>query len=417
MYDLIESKYSWLGKIPSNWKILKVKDGFYQKKSKAYQEDPVVLSLARTGVKVRDISTNEGQLAASYFEYNPVEPGDMLINPMDLVSGANCSLSNVEGVISPAYINLKNKIGFNPKYYDYYFKIQYWTMAFFSYGKGVSFENRWTLNNDTLMNYPILVPTIGEQNKIASYLNRECNKIDSIAEKVQEEIETLELLKNQLIFEKVTNGLNKNVEKIKTNAKWFDLIPSNWSVAKINDVYTVRNIKVSDTEYEPLSVTMKGIVPQLETAAKTNAHDDRKLVKKGDFVINSRSDRRGSCGISDIDGSVSLINTVLAPKGKMCADYYDWLFHTEQFADEFYKWGHGIVNDLWTTGWQEMKKIIIPFPPLDEQKEIAIYLNEKCAKLNKLIDCKKEQIDILEQTKRSIIFEYITGKKEVPFNE
>lgn len=413
MYDLTDCKYSWLGKIPSEWKFLKVKDGFFQKKSKAYQEDPVVLSLARSGVKVRDISTNEGQLAASYFEYNPVEPGDMLLNPMDLVSGANCSLSDVEGVISPAYVNLKNKPGFNPKYYDYYFKIQYWTMAFFSYGKGVSFENRWTLNNDTLMNFPLLVPTLAEQNKIVNYLNKECKKIDNIAAKVQEEVNTLESLMNSLIYEKVIGGLNSSFKHKNVTATWFESIPENWSLAKINDVYTIRNVKVSDRDYEPLSVTMKGIVHQLETAAKTNAHDDRKLVKKGDFVINSRSDRRGSCGISEFDGSVSLINTVLAPKSRMCSDYYNWLFHTEQFADEFYKWGHGIVDDLWTTGWQEMKKIVIPFPPLDEQKLIADYLNEHCKKISRLIKTKQEQLELLENTKRSIIFEYITGKKEV----
>lgn len=92
--------------------------------------------------------------------------------------------------------------------------------------------------------------------------------------------------------------------------EWIKDIPVDWSISKISSLYTVRNVKVSDRDYQPLSVTMKGILPQLETAAKTDAHDDRKLVKKGDFAINSRSDRRGSCGISDRDGSVSLINIV-----------------------------------------------------------------------------------------------------------
>ena len=127
--------------------------------------------------------------------------------------------------------------------------------------------------------------------------------------------------------------------------EWIGDIPANWRLSKIDSVYHLRNTKVSDRDYMPLSVTMSGIVPQLESAAKTNAHDDRKLVKKGDFVINSRSDRRGSCGISDYDGSVSLINTVLAPTEQMNPGYFDWLFHTIQFGDEFYKWGHGIVDD------------------------------------------------------------------------
>lgn len=179
-------------------------------------------------------------------------------------------------------------------------------------------------------------------------------------------------------------------------------------MSKIGQVYRLRNTKVSDTDYPPLSVTNKGIVPQLDTAAKTNAHDDRKLVKRGDFAINSRSDRRGSCGISDYDGSVSLINTILAPLNEMNPGYYDWLFHTVQFGDEFYKFGHGIVDDLWTTGWQEMKKITIPTPPLHEQQRIADFLDAKCAEIDALTTDIQTQIDTLEQYKRSVITETVT---------
>lgn len=190
--------------------------------------------------------------------------------------------------------------------------------------------------------------------------------------------------------------------------EWIGIIPTEWGLSKIGQVYRLRNTKVSDTDYPPLSVTNKGIVPQLDTAAKTNAHDDRKLVKKGDFAINSRSDRRGSCGISDYDGSVSLINTILAPLNEMNPGYYDWLFHTVQFGDEFYKFGHGIVDDLWTTGWQEMKKITIPTPPLPEQQRIADFLDAKCAEIDALTADIQAQIDTLEQYKRSIITETVT---------
>ena len=190
--------------------------------------------------------------------------------------------------------------------------------------------------------------------------------------------------------------------------EWIGIIPAEWGLSKIGQVYMLRNTKVSDSDYPPLSVTNKGIVPQLNTAAKTNAHDDRKLVKKGDFAINSRSDRRGSCGISDYDGSVSLINTILAPLNEMNPGYYDWLFHTVQFGDEFYKFGHGIVDDLWTTGWQEMKKITIPTPPLPEQQRIADFLDTKCAEIDALTADIQTQIDTLEQYKRSVITETVT---------
>lgn len=193
-----------------------------------------------------------------------------------------------------------------------------------------------------------------------------------------------------------------------SNTEWLGDIPAEWDVAQIGNYYELRNEKVSDYDFEPLSVTMKGIVPQLATAAKSDDHSNRKLVKKGDFVINSRSDRRGSCGISPLDGSVSLINTVMEPRGEMNPQYYNWLFHTEQFADEFYKWGHGIVDDLWTTRWQEMKKILIVAPSPDEQQAIADYLDETCSKIDEIIAEAKASIDEYENLRQSIIFEILT---------
>lgn len=193
-----------------------------------------------------------------------------------------------------------------------------------------------------------------------------------------------------------------------SNTEWLGDIPAEWDVAQIGNYYELRNEKVSDYDFEPLSVTMKGIVPQLATAAKSDDHSNRKLVKKGDFVINSRSDRRGSCGISPLNGSVSLINIVMEPRGEMNPQYYNWLFHTEQFADEFYKWGHGIVDDLWTTRWQEMKKILIVAPSPDEQQAIADYLDETCSKIDEIIAEAKASIDEYKELKQSVIFEAVT---------
>lgn len=189
---------------------------------------------------------------------------------------------------------------------------------------------------------------------------------------------------------------------------WIGEIPEGWDTNNIGNLYSIRNEKVSDKDYEPLSVTKFGIVPQLDTAAKTNDGDNRKLVKTGDFVINSRSDRRGSCGISPMDGSVSLINTVLSPRGQMNPAFYNWLFHTESFADEFYKWGHGIVDDLWTTRWQEMKRISIIAPPLSEQQKIADYLDRKCSEIDKMIALEEKIIEELKAYKQSVITEAVT---------
>ena len=191
---------------------------------------------------------------------------------------------------------------------------------------------------------------------------------------------------------------------------WLGLIPSSWGLARIGSLYSHRNERVSDKDYPPLSVTMKGVVPQLETAAKTDDGDNRKLVKIGDFAINSRSDRRGSCGISMYDGSVSLINTVLTPRGQISPKYYDWLFHTVEFADEYYKWGHGIVDDLWTTRWQEMKRILVPVPSIDEQVSIASFLEKQVSLIDSIIEDSKRSIEDYKKYKASTIEELVLGQ-------
>ena len=198
-----------------------------------------------------------------------------------------------------------------------------------------------------------------------------------------------------------------------SGVEWIGEVPEGWEVNLIGTFYSQRSEKVSDRDYAPLSVTMKGVLPQLATVAKTDDGDNRKLVKKGDFAINSRSDRRGSCGISEYDGSVSLINTILMPRGEMDPRYYNWLFHTEAFADEFYKWGHGIVDDLWTTRWSEMKRIQIVAPPLPEQRAIADYLDGKCAAIDVAVDELKRGIEDCKAWKKAIIFEAVTGKANV----
>ena len=188
---------------------------------------------------------------------------------------------------------------------------------------------------------------------------------------------------------------------------WIGEIPSHWETDNIGSLYSQRNEKVSDKDYPPLSVSKMGVVPQLETAAKTDDGDNRKLVRKGDFAINSRSDRRGSCGISAYDGSVSLINTILTPRTEMNPRFYDWLFHTSVFADEFYKWGHGIVDDLWTTRWAEMKRISIVVPSIAEQQAIADFLDKKCGEIDEMVSLQEKIVEELKAYKQSVITEAV----------
>ena len=194
-----------------------------------------------------------------------------------------------------------------------------------------------------------------------------------------------------------------------TNIPWIGQVPEDWSITKIGTEFKLRNNKVDDISFPPLSVTKQGIVPQLDTAAKTDAHDNRKQVLAGDFVINSRSDRKQSCGLSTLSGSVSLINSVLFQKADTYdSDYVGYLFKNYGFAEEFYRWGHGIVADLWTTGWDEMKGISIPLPSKDEQVRIVKAIKNKEEKINALIANEEKQIEKLKAYKQALISEVVT---------
>lgn len=180
-------------------------------------------------------------------------------------------------------------------------------------------------------------------------------------------------------------------------ATWLGDLPSHWDVKKIGSLFSERRTKVSDKDYPPLSVAKIGVVPQLATAVKTDAGDNRKLVCASDFVINSRSDRKGSCGVSELDGSVSLINIVLTPRDQWNSRYVHYLMRSQPFSEEYYRNGRGIVSDLWTTRYSEMKSILLPIPPRDEQDQIVRFLDWKVSTINKLIATKKKQIALLRE--------------------
>lgn len=197
------------------------------------------------------------------------------------------------------------------------------------------------------------------------------------------------------------------------DAAWLGQLPDEWEIIDLGQVYEERKTKIKETGYEPLSVTMNGIVPQLSSAVKAAEDSDRKLVKKGDFVINSRSDRKGACGVSPTDGSCSVINIVVSPRNEVIADYFNYALLSIYFPEEFYRWGHGIASDLWTTRWSEMRKIKLPNPSDSQKIRIVEHIKEKSLEIHSL---EKETVGIItkcKELKNSYIEELIThGLKE-----
>ncbi|NLC04165.1 MAG: restriction endonuclease subunit S, partial [Tissierellia bacterium] len=192
-----------------------------------------------------------------------------------------------------------------------------------------------------------------------------------------------------------------------SGVEWIGEIPEDWELVRISSVVKERSDKVSSIDYEPLSVTKQGVVPQLEGVAKSNNPNDRKKVIKGDFVINSRSDRKQSCGIAPVDGSVSLINIILKLK-RILPEYTKYLLDNYGFAEEFYRWGTGIVDDLWSTNYEKMKRIIIPLPPQSQQKSRADFLDKKVSEIDNIISKTKKAIEEYKRYKQSLITETVT---------
>lgn len=196
---------------------------------------------------------------------------------------------------------------------------------------------------------------------------------------------------------------------------WLKEIPSHWELKKIRSHFSERKTKVSDKDFTPLSVAKQGVVPQLESACKTDDGNNRKLVKSGDFVINSRSDRKGSSGLSTLEGSVSLINIVLCPRN-ICRSFVEYLLKSNSFIEEFYRNGRGIVADLWTTRYQDMRNISIPVPPRDEQEKIVAFLDEETAKIDKYIEAKHRYFELVLEKLVSKIFRKSLSKKIAPWS-
>ena len=221
----------------------------------------------------------------------------------------------------------------------------------------------------------IFLPPYSEQEAIATYLDKECEKIGRKIELLERKADAYSRLRRSLINH--------------------------------------RNEKVSETDFGPLSVTKNGVIPQMENVAKSLAEGDtRKKVCKNDFVANSRSDRKGSCGTSPLDGSVSLIYIVLEPKN-IFPNFVNYYFRSNDWVEEFYRNGKGIVADLWTTNYVTMRNIEIAVPPMEEQKEIAAYLDEKCAKIDTILEKINTEVERLKELKRSLINEVVTGQRAI----
>ena len=405
-----DSGISWIGEIPEHWALRRVKYIFSELKEKSENGLETPLSLSKDGGIIPfNEKKNRTMESASYVGGKIVHKGEIVFNRF---KARLFAVSAYDGIVSSDYAVYECNKTASPEYMVKLFGIDIYRDAFNRKASGIG-DGFSRLYTDDLFAMYSIFPPLAEQKKIVSYLEGKTSKIDAYVADKEKEIELLQELKQKTIADAVTKGLNPYAKMKDSGISWIGEIPEHWEVKKIGSLFVERREKVSDKEYPALSVSKQGITPQLDTAVKTDNGDNRKKVCKNDFVVNSRSDRKGSCGVSPYTGSVSLINIVLSPRKNIEVQYFHNLFRSNNYIEEYYRIGRGIVADLWTTRYSEMRNIFVPLPPKDEQQSIVAYIEKKCEKIDKLASELQSEIDYLKEYKQRLIADCVTGQVNV----
>lgn len=425
MREMKDSGIEWIGEIPKEWKIDKIKYHLKRNEPKNHG-NAIVLSVYRDyGVIPKDSrDDNHNVTSEDTSKYKYVKKGQLVINKMKAWQGS-LAVSDYNGIVSPAYFIYDfTDEEYNHKYFHYLVRSCY-KEEFKRISGGIR-EGQWDLSPEAFANTLALLPPLVEQKYIANYLDIQCSEIDATAKDIQKEISLLEEYKKSVITEAVTKGLNPDAEMKDSGIEWIGEVPKHWGTIRIGNAFSIRN----ERNYLPMEQVQllslysgKGVFPTGEEGTTNRGNHaqtvaDYKIVKKNDIVVNIILAWMGSLGISNYNGVVSPAYDVYIPnEEKVVPHYYHYVFRTSGIANECYRYGRGIMMMRWRTYSSEFKRIHVPFPPLEEQQQIADFLDSKCSEIDAIIADKKRQRGILAEYKKSLIYEYVTGKKEVPVHE
>lgn len=418
MREMKDSGISWVGEIPKEWTIMPLYCFYSERKNKnIFGAENNLLSLSYGNVIRKDINTSEGLLPSNYNGYNIVEAGDIIIRPTDLQNdkrSLRTGISKERGIITSAYIALKPKNGINSRFYHYLLHTYDILKVFYNMGNGV----RQGLNYDEFAKLMVYSPSDTEQQRIAEFLDRECGKIDGLKADIQAQIDTLEQYKRSVITEAVTHGLNQSAPMKDSGINYILEHPIHWSLRRLKYILNERNERsVTGTE-ELLSVSLyKGVIPSTEMTNRTMQADSLigyKRVHKGDLVFNKLNPGMARFGCSDYDGITSPDFAVYIVNENYCnAKFLQYLLKTDFYVEKIKSVSMGVGDGFTRLYSNQLYEFFVALPPRDEVSIIINYLDNKCAEIEQIIVDKKSQIETLDCYKKSLIYEYVTGKKEV----
>lgn len=416
MREMKDSGIEWVGDIPSSWDIHPLYCFFGERKTKnkALQEQNL-LSLSYGNIIRKDIDTVGGLLPASFNTYNIVEAGDIIIRPTDLQNDKRSLRTGLvleKGIITSAYIDLMPYPGVNSAYYHYLLHAFDNMKVFYNMGNGV----RQGLNYDEFSKLIVLEPSEDEQVRIVKYLDSKCAEINVLSADIKSEIETLEAYKRSVITEAITKGLNLETEMKDSGIEWVGNIPLNWQIEK--GKYCLKYLqKPTKPDDDVITCFRDG-----EVTLRKNRREEGFTISlqeigyqgidKGDLIVHGMDGFAGAIGISDSRGKASPVLNVLDTKhNKRYIMYY--LRHMA-YNGVFLALATGIRVRTCDTNWGKLRELPYILPSKEEQECIVDFIDRRLFEVDSLIDEKRKQLEILDEYKKSLIYEYVTGKKEVP---
>lgn len=428
MKEMYDSGIQWLGMIPTNWTLRKIK---YTLQERIEKNNPIkttdILSLtAKQGVVPYDEKEGGGNKPKEDVTgYRLAYPGDIVMNSMNILSGS-VALSKYYGCVSPVYYMLRpQKKTADVRYFNYIFQTTLFQRSLFGLGNGILMKESGNGKLNTIrMRIPmekfgdLFIPVApdDEQKSISDYLDMRCKKIDELIVDIQSQVDILQAQRKAIITEAVTKGLNPEADYMDSGVQWIGKMPKHWEC--IRGKYILRYIQKPIKEDDGVITCFRDGEVTLRSNRREEGFTmaDKEIgyqgIDAGDLVVHGMDGFAGAIGISDSRGKASPVLNVLDTKqNKRYIMYY---LRSMAYSDVFVALATGIRVRSCDLRWNKLSELLYPVPPLEEQNAIVAHIDEKLKKVDEILRAKEEQLDILDSYKKTVIYEYVTGKKEVP---
>lgn len=424
--EMKDSGIEWIGEIPSTWKLCKIKhvcstigSGTTPKSGNSGFYENGTINWIQSGdlynkTNLTNVSTLITKRAFSSTTSLKLYIAPYIVIAMYGASVGNTAISTIDACTNQACCCLKPNISTHLKYLFYW--INHCKSDFLDKAEGGTQPN---ISQQKIANQYFLQPLFSEQQLIANFLDYKCNEIDALHADIEKQIATLEDYKKSVITEAVTKGLNPDVEMKDSGSTYWNTIPNHWNLSDIKYLFEIVKRIAGKEGFDILSVTQKGLkIKDISNneGQIAESYANYQFVYPNDFVMNHMDLLTGWVDCSQYFGVTSPDYRVFRLRNQANnLSYYKYVMQVCYMNKIFYSLGQGVSTlGRWRLQTSSFNNFQIPVPPISEQQEIADYLDQKTTEIDSIISAKKQQLDVLENYKKSLIYEYVTGKKEVP---